>query len=37
VREGRPMLPGLGEAVLSQRCCDWARLGAGQGTPRGIT
>ncbi|MDP5124289.1 MAG: Gfo/Idh/MocA family oxidoreductase [Cyanobium sp. MAG_04] len=36
VREGRPMLPGLGEAVLSQRCCDWARLGAGQSTPRGI-
>jgi predicted dehydrogenase len=37
VREGRPMLPGLGEAVLSQRCCDLARLGAAQGTPRGIT
>jgi hypothetical protein len=37
VREGRPMLPGLSEAVLSQRCCDWAQLGAGQGTPRGIT
>ncbi|MDP4682877.1 MAG: Gfo/Idh/MocA family oxidoreductase [Cyanobium sp. MAG_255] len=36
VREGRPMLPGLGEAVLSQRCCDWARLGAAQGTQRGI-
>jgi predicted dehydrogenase len=29
VREGRPMLPGLGEAVLSQRCCDWARQGHG--------
>jgi len=28
VREGRPMLPGLSEAVLSQRCCDWARQGA---------
>ncbi|KMM17047.1 Gfo/Idh/MocA family protein [Synechococcus sp. GFB01] len=26
VREGRPMLPGLAEAVLSQRCCDAARL-----------
>ncbi len=25
VREGRPMLPGLSEAVRSQRCCDWAR------------
>jgi predicted dehydrogenase len=29
VREGRPMLPGLGEALLSQRCCDWARSGQG--------
>jgi len=27
VAEGRPMVPGLGEAVLSQRCCDWARNG----------
>lgn len=26
-REGRPMVPGLGEAVLSQRCCDQARGG----------
>jgi predicted dehydrogenase len=26
-REGRPMVPGLGEAVLSQRCCDQARAG----------
>jgi predicted dehydrogenase len=25
VREGRPMLPGLAEAVASQRCCDQAR------------
>jgi predicted dehydrogenase len=24
-REGRPMVPGLTEAVLSQRCCDRAR------------
>ncbi|WP_216921500.1 Gfo/Idh/MocA family oxidoreductase [Synechococcus sp. CCAP 1479/9] len=29
VRERRPMLPGLAEAVASQRCCDWARQGAG--------
>ncbi|CAK6693702.1 MULTISPECIES: Gfo/Idh/MocA family protein [unclassified Synechococcus] len=27
IREGRPMLPGLAEAVASQRCCDWARQG----------
>jgi predicted dehydrogenase len=26
VREGRPMVPGLGEAVQSQRCCDLARI-----------
>ena len=25
VRAGRPMVPGLAEAVLSQRCCDQAR------------
>jgi predicted dehydrogenase len=25
VREGRPMVPGLAEAVASQRCCDEAR------------
>ena len=25
VRHQRPMVPGLGEAVLSQRCCDQAR------------
>jgi predicted dehydrogenase len=25
VREGRPMVPGLGEAVRSQHCCDWAQ------------
>jgi predicted dehydrogenase len=24
VRERRPMVPGLAEAVSSQRCCDWA-------------
>lgn len=24
-REGRPMVPGLGEAVLSQHCCDLAQ------------
>jgi predicted dehydrogenase len=29
VRERRPMVPGLAEAVTSQRCCDWARSGAG--------
>lgn len=29
VREGRPVVPGLGEAVASQRCCDWARQGQG--------
>ncbi len=29
VRECRPMVPGLAEAVTSQRCCDWARSGAG--------
>lgn len=29
VRERRPMRPGLAEAVTSQRCCDWARSGAG--------
>jgi predicted dehydrogenase len=27
VREGRPMVPGLAEAVESQRCCDQARGG----------
>jgi len=25
IREGRPMVPGLAEAVSSQRCCDLAR------------
>lgn len=25
IREGRPMVPGLSEAVASQRCCDLAR------------
>jgi predicted dehydrogenase len=29
IASGRPMCPGLAEAVLSQRCCDWARAGAG--------
>jgi predicted dehydrogenase len=29
VRERRPMVPGLAEAVTSQRCCDWARRGTG--------
>jgi predicted dehydrogenase len=29
VRQRRPMVPGLAEAVPSQRCCDWARSGAG--------
>ena len=28
VREGRPMVPGLAEAVASQRCCDQARVQA---------
>ncbi|MFM8604119.1 MAG: Gfo/Idh/MocA family protein [Cyanobium sp.] len=32
VRQGRPMLPGLAEAVASQRCCDQAR-GASGGIP----
>jgi len=27
IAQGRPMVPGLGEGVLSQRCCDWARNG----------
>jgi len=27
VAQGRPMVPGLAEGVLSQRCCDWARNG----------
>ena len=27
VAHGRPMVPGLVEGVLSQRCCDWARNG----------
>jgi len=27
IAKGRPMVPGLGEGVLSQRCCDWARNG----------
>ena len=27
IDQGRPMVPGLGEGVLSQRCCDWARNG----------
>ncbi|MFM7394349.1 MAG: Gfo/Idh/MocA family protein [Cyanobium sp.] len=29
IREGRPMVPGLAEAVASQRCCDRAREGGG--------
>ncbi|MFN5698879.1 MAG: Gfo/Idh/MocA family protein [Cyanobacteriota bacterium] len=29
IASGRPMQPGLAEAVTSQRCCDWARAGAG--------
>jgi len=29
IREGRPMVPGLAEAVASQRCCDQAREGGG--------
>jgi hypothetical protein len=28
VREGRPMVPGLAEAVASQRGCDLARRGS---------
>ena len=27
IAQERPMVPGLGEGVLSQRCCDWARNG----------
>lgn len=30
VHEGRPMVPGLAEAVASERCCDQARLSARQ-------
>ena len=30
---GRPMLPGLAEAVLSQRCCDWAAQGSAATLP----
>jgi predicted dehydrogenase len=32
-RQARPMVPGLGEAVSSQRCCDWARQGQGGTAP----
>jgi predicted dehydrogenase len=32
VRQGHPMLPGLAEAVASQRCCDLARR-ASDGIP----
>jgi len=31
IREGRPMLPGLAEAVASQRVCDQARASVHQG------
>ncbi len=31
IREGRPMVPGLGEAVSSQRCCDLARQSEASG------
>ena len=42
VRQGHPMVPGLSEAVSSQRCCDWARQGrwkvpGASGPPGGIT
>ncbi|MFM7676778.1 MAG: Gfo/Idh/MocA family protein [Synechococcus sp.] len=33
IREGRPMLPGLAEAVASQRCCDLARSGGAEWIP----
>ena len=29
IETGRPLCPGLAEAVLSQRCCDWAQAGTG--------
>ena len=30
IRDGVPMVPGLGEALLSQACCDTARQNGGQ-------
>jgi predicted dehydrogenase len=36
IREGRPMVPGLGEAASSQRCCDRARESARNGTTGGL-
>ncbi|MFM1811643.1 MAG: hypothetical protein RLZZ336_581 [Cyanobacteriota bacterium] len=37
IREGRPMVPGLLEALSSQRCCDQARQSAPQNSSAGIT
>ncbi len=37
IREGRPMVPGLLEALSSQRCCDQARQSVQQTTAAGIT
>ena len=35
IRQRRPMVPGLSEAVSSQRCCDRARTSALQGAMGG--
>ncbi|MCT0199673.1 Gfo/Idh/MocA family oxidoreductase [Synechococcus sp. CS-1325] len=37
VREGRPMVPGLGEGYHSQRCCDLALASAESGQRQSIT
>ena len=37
IRDGRPMVPGLLEALSSQHCCDQARQSAPQNTAVGIT
>ena len=37
IREGRPMIPGLLEALNSQRCCDLARQSAPWNPDAGIT
>lgn len=37
IREQRPMVPGLLEALASQRCCDQARQSAPTNPPIGIT
>jgi len=37
IREGRPMVPGLLEALSSQQCCDQARQSVSQNAGLGIT